>query len=156
MKAEDLDVMDTKCAWCGGEMPIEAPATARYCCPECRWAAMQVRHQEKNAKRRVARDKRRAVIGPRLCLQCGKELPAKSHARKKFCDDLCCDDFHNAKRHARVVAERAALREAAPVRHCELCGQPLPREAPSYQRFCSRICQEGKHPPPVIFKSTRA
>lgn len=156
MKSEHLDVLNTHCGWCGGELPIEAPVTAKYCCPECRWAAMQAKNQEENAVRRKLRQKRKAAIGPRFCLQCGKEIPSTANLHRKFCGVACCDDHHNAKRHAKIKAERAALREAAPPRYCEHCGTVLPKDAPSYQRFCSRICQEGINLGPPIFKSTRA
>ncbi len=80
MKSEHLDVLNTNCRWCGGELPIEAPVTAKYCCPECRWAVLKVKKPEGNAVRRKLRQKRKAAIGPRFCLHCGKESPSTARA----------------------------------------------------------------------------
>lgn len=48
---------------------------------------LKVKKPEGNAVRRKLRQKRKAAIGPRFCLQCGKEIPSTARAGKKFCDN---------------------------------------------------------------------
>lgn len=113
MKAIDADVWNDTCAWCGMDLPIDAPAHQKFCCAECRHAAGEERRQAWNLTRRKVRARIRQEKERKPCPGCGAAIQPDASITKVYCSDPCQRKHYTALRTIRWREERLAARQAA-------------------------------------------
>jgi RNA polymerase-binding transcription factor DksA len=76
------------------------------------------------------------------CEQCGEPIPPGRRWGARFCTVTCKDAAADAKKHAELMAARAAR-----ARSCAWCKEPLSDERRFGSRFCTEACSDawGNH-----------
>lgn len=130
-----------KCARCG--KPLSAEETGKYCemCETMVFIETQrerIRKEKDEAKRATAEEKlqRRA---DRVCPVCGKKIPIYSRTFK-YCSEECrrkaTFDAQNKKHREKCLQKKMEAGQ----KKCLYCGKPIPIEAPSNRKYCSKRC----------------
>lgn len=72
----------------------------------------------------------------RRCKDCGAALPEGSGNRRKYCD--ACRKLRKREADHACYQKRSAREAKKPpvVRHCTVCGKPLPADAAANRRYC--------------------
>lgn len=119
-------VKTMKCAYCGKEYePKKAGRTPKYCSRECCRAADRDNKRMRYVWKSEKADK---------CLQCGKEIPARS---KKFCSAICRRKYRDIRNG--IIHNHGELTKICPV-----CGIEF-KTWRDYKETCSKRCSNKKH-----------
>lgn len=140
----NLEVWNDRCAHCGKDLPISAPARQRYCDRVCRdLGYAQTRFQRLprfNEERRVAR---LAAKCDRPCPECRGTIPASAPRHRKFCSERCLR-LDNTRRYAAAAsAERTAAKADRLCSECHV--GTIPASASLQKKTCSVLCQDRRN-----------
>jgi predicted RNA-binding Zn-ribbon protein involved in translation (DUF1610 family) len=102
-----------RCKDCGAALPESAGGSRRYC-DACRKLKRKETNRAYNMRRKGTYCERHPVV--RYCSVCGKALPARSSANRKYC--LACGEKKHLElareRSRRVRAEKPKAKKPAP------------------------------------------
>lgn len=63
-----------------------------------------------------------------ICLQCGKEIILRNFRERKFCDDLCREQYY----------EKCG-KSGPQIKHCAICGAEFETNS-GIKKYCSEAC----------------